>query len=50
MKLLVSCFGTKTKLCKTIYILKDYIDPIQIELTNLPTCIFQNGCRNHHKK
>ena len=26
MKMLISCFGTKNKPCKTIYILKGYTD------------------------
>ena len=26
MKMLISCFGTKIKPCKTIYILKGYTD------------------------
>ena len=27
MKMLISCFGTKIKPCKTTYILKGYTDP-----------------------
>ena len=51
MKMLVFCFGTKSKPCKTINILKDYIDSYSDLNRNLQIGPYfvQNGGRNHGK-
>ena len=50
MKMLVSWIGTKTKLYKTIYILKDYIDSYSDINKNLEIGLyFFSKCPRNHR-
>ena len=49
--MLVSCFRSETKPCKTIYILKSYTDSYSDLNRNIQIgpYFFQNGLHNHSK-
>ena len=49
--MLVFCFGAKTKLCKTIYIRKGYIDSYSDlnKRLQIGPSFFQNGPCSHRK-